>query len=88
MTYFLLFRTRPTNHSVYDSGQDLGAVKPFVAFPMRMSVFCSSRWVAKLCRSECSESRLSIPAVSAASWRDTKSTDRDTPLDQMYLQSK
>src|SRR5688572_9965530 len=30
-----------------------------------MSTFCSSKWVAKACRSECIDTRLSIPAASA-----------------------
>ena len=34
-----------------------------------MSTFCSSRWVAKLCRSVCRETRLSIPAACAAAWQ-------------------
>src|SRR6266851_3850756 len=35
----------------------------------RMSVFCSSRCVAKLCRSVCSETDLSISAICAAAWQ-------------------
>lgn len=34
----------------------------------RMSVSCSSRWVAKLCRSVCGDTRFLIPATSAAAW--------------------
>src|SRR5271169_5070886 len=34
----------------------------------RMSVSCSSRCVAKLCRSVCGDTRFLIPAVSAAAW--------------------
>src|SRR5437660_5079709 len=34
----------------------------------RMSVSCSSRWVAKLCRSVCGDTRFLIPAASAAAW--------------------
>jgi hypothetical protein len=33
----------------------------------RISTFCSSRWVAKLCRRVCIETRLSIRAAKAAS---------------------
>src|SRR3954471_16656296 len=42
---------------------------------MRISVSCSSKWVAKLCRSVCGDTRFLIPAASAAactarlSWR-------------------
>jgi hypothetical protein len=32
-------------------------------------MFCSSRWVAKLCRSVCGDTRLSIPAICAAAWQ-------------------
>jgi hypothetical protein len=35
----------------------------------RMSVFCSGRCVAKLCRSVCSETGLSISAIRAAAWQ-------------------
>src|SRR5882672_9062327 len=34
----------------------------------RMSVSCSKRWVAKLCRSVCGATRFLIPAASAAAW--------------------
>jgi hypothetical protein len=34
-----------------------------------MSVFCSRRCVAKLCRNVCSETRLSISAICAAAWQ-------------------
>src|SRR5271169_4305085 len=34
----------------------------------RMSVSCSSKWVAKLCRSVCGDTRFLIPAASAAAW--------------------
>src|SRR6266566_160325 len=34
----------------------------------RMSVSCSNRWVAKLCRSVCIDTRFLIPAASAAAW--------------------
>src|SRR5215472_11742653 len=34
----------------------------------RMSVSCSSRWVAKLCRRVCGDTRFLIPAASAAAW--------------------
>ena len=33
-----------------------------------MSTFCSSRWVAKLWRNVCIDTRLSICAASAAAW--------------------
>src|SRR4029450_10018946 len=35
----------------------------------RTSMFCSSRWVAKLCRNVCSETRLLISAIWAAAWQ-------------------
>ena len=34
----------------------------------RMSVSCSSKCVAKLCRSVCGDTRFLIPAASAAAW--------------------
>src|SRR5271170_4296760 len=34
----------------------------------RISVSCSSRWVAKLCRNVCGDTRFLIPAASAAAW--------------------
>ena len=34
-----------------------------------MSTFCSSKWVAKQCRSVWSETVLSIPAASLALWK-------------------
>src|SRR5207245_1498078 len=34
-----------------------------------MSVVCSSRWVAKLCRKVCSDTRLLISASGAAAWQ-------------------
>src|SRR5437879_2910745 len=34
----------------------------------RMSVSCSKRWVAKLCRRVCGDTRFLIPAASAAAW--------------------
>src|SRR6266850_1591883 len=35
----------------------------------RTSMFCSSRWVAKLCRKVCSETRFLISAIWAAAWQ-------------------
>ena len=35
----------------------------------RISISCSRRWVAKLCRSVCSETRLLISASWAAMWQ-------------------
>src|SRR5215467_6019278 len=32
-------------------------------------MFCSSRWVAKLCRKVCSETRLLISAICLAAWQ-------------------
>ena len=34
-----------------------------------MSVFCSSRWVAKLCLSVCGFTRFLIPAIATAAWK-------------------
>ena len=41
---------------------------PSSTWMMRMSVSCSSRWVAKLCRNVCGDTRFLIPAASAAAW--------------------
>src|SRR5258705_500572 len=41
---------------------------PSSTWMTRMSVSCSSRWVAKLCRSVCGDTRFLIPAASAAAW--------------------
>ena len=45
-------------------GVELGVTKQDLM--TRTSMFCSSRWVAKLCRKVCSETRLSISAIWAA----------------------
>src|SRR5439155_1661827 len=42
----------------------------------RMSVSCSKRWVAKLCRRVCGATRFLIPAASAAAWTARMAYDR------------
>ena len=52
-----------------DPGIERGGVelgKPSSTWMMRTSMSCSSRWVAKLCRKVCSETRLLISAICAA----------------------
>jgi hypothetical protein len=49
-------------------GVELG-VRPSSTWITRTSMFCSSRWVAKLCRKVCSETRLSMSAIRAAVWQ-------------------
>ena len=54
-----------------DPGVERGGVELGVAeqtWITRMSMFCSSRWVAKLCRSVCGVTRLVISAMWAAAW--------------------
>ena len=45
-----------------------------------MSTFCSSRWVAKLWRNVCGETRLAIPAACAAAWTARTSWRADIGL--------
>ena len=55
-------------------GVELGMAEPHPGlrrgrlWMTRMSVSCSSRCVAKLCRSVCGDTRFLIPAASAAAW--------------------
>src|SRR3954465_8714937 len=64
---------RTGNAGVKCRGVELGVAQKRV-WITRISTPCSSRWVAKLCRSVCGDTRLLIPAAWAArttrpSWR-------------------
>src|SRR5712692_6983837 len=50
---------------------------PSSTWMTRMSVSCSSRCVAKLCRSVCGDTRFLIPAASAAAWTAVELTGRE-----------
>ena len=55
-----------------DPGVERGGVElgvPKSTWITRMSMSCSSRWVAKLCRSVCGVTRFLISAMWAAAWQ-------------------